>query len=64
MIEHFENIAMKHGFYLNLDWIHTKQTIPYLKYCHTIVSIGRIKWIPDGKKLVKIIVAGINLCRI
>jgi len=28
------------------DWMHTQQAIPYLKYCKTIISVGRIKWIP------------------
>lgn len=30
------------------DWMHTKQAIPYLSYCKKIVSIGRVKWIPDS----------------
>lgn len=31
------------------DWMHTKQAIPYLGRCQKIVSIGRVKWIPDSK---------------
>ena len=31
------------------DWMHTKQAAPYLKYCHTIISVGRCKWIPGSK---------------
>lgn len=31
------------------DWCHTKQASPYLEVCHTIVSIGRVKWIADSK---------------
>lgn len=31
------------------DWMHTKQAIPYLKRCEKIVSVGRVKWIPDSK---------------
>ena len=27
------------------DWMHTKQAAPYLKYCHKIISVGRVKWI-------------------
>jgi hypothetical protein len=27
------------------DWMHTKQSIPYMQYCHKVVSIGRVKWI-------------------
>lgn len=31
------------------DWMHTKQAAPYLPYCSMIVSVGRVKWIPDSK---------------
>lgn len=31
------------------DWMHTKQAAPYLPYCSHIVSVGRVKWIPDSK---------------
>jgi hypothetical protein len=31
------------------SWMHTRQAIPYLPYCAKIVSIGRVKWIPDSK---------------
>jgi hypothetical protein len=30
------------------DWMHTQQAIPYLQYCKTIISVGRLKWIPDS----------------
>lgn len=29
------------------DWMHTRQAAPYLKYCKTIISVGRLLWIPD-----------------
>lgn len=31
------------------DWAHTKQSAPFLDQCSHIVSIGRLKWIPDTK---------------
>jgi hypothetical protein len=31
------------------DWMHTKQSSELIKYCHKIVSVGRVKWIPDSK---------------
>ena len=31
------------------DWMHTKQAAPYLPFCHAIVAIGRLKWIPGTK---------------
>lgn len=30
------------------DWMHTRQAAPYLPYCRKIVSVGRVKWIPDS----------------
>lgn len=31
------------------DWMHTRQSAPYLWRLRTVVSVGRIKWIPDSK---------------
>ena len=31
------------------DWIHTKQSVPYLTRLKKVVSIGRVKWIEDSK---------------
>lgn len=31
------------------DWMHTKQSSDYMKYCAMVVSVGRVKWIPDSK---------------
>jgi len=31
------------------DWMHTKQAAPFLPWLHKIVSVGRVKWIPDSK---------------
>jgi len=31
------------------DWMHTKQSADLMKYCSKIVSVGRLKWIPDSK---------------
>jgi len=30
------------------DWMHTRQSAPYLPFCRKIVSVGRVKWIPDS----------------
>lgn len=47
MIEHFS--AMRPTWLLfDADWAHTKQAEPYLKWCRKIVSVGRVKWIPDS----------------
>lgn len=38
---------------LDSDWVHTKRSVPYLPRLRTIISIGRVRWIPgspyDGK---------------
>ena len=31
------------------DWMHTKQAANFIGYCGAIVSVGRVKWIPDSK---------------
>ena len=35
------------------DWIHTKQSVPYMGMLKKIVSIGRVKWIEDSKSVGK-----------
>lgn len=48
MIDHFKKLRCT-WLLFDADWMHTKQAIPYLKYCSKIVSVGRVKWIPDSK---------------
>ena len=48
MIESLSNIAPTILLF-DADWMHTKQSIPYLPRLKSIISIGRIKWIPDSK---------------
>jgi hypothetical protein len=33
---------------IDADWIHTRQSIPYESRLRTIVSVGRVRWIPDS----------------
>jgi len=48
MIEHFS--AMRPTWLLfDADWVHTRQSAPFQPYLRKIVSIGRVKWIPDSK---------------
>lgn len=30
------------------DWMHTRQSAPFMPYLHKIVSVGHVKWIPDS----------------
>ena len=36
-------------FLLDADWMHTKQSAPYMQLCRKIVSVGRVKWVPNSK---------------
>ena len=48
MIDHF---ALQSPTWLlfDADWCHTKQSQPYMDWLVKIVSVGRLKWIPDSK---------------
>lgn len=48
MIMAFKDIALT-WLLFDADWMHTKQSKPYMQYCRMIVSVGRIKWIADSK---------------
>jgi len=48
MIERFREVGKGAWLLFDADWMHTKQAIPYLPYVSKIVSIGRVKWIPDS----------------
>ena len=43
MIEHLSK-QKPTWLLFDADRMHTKQSIPYLRYLHKIVSVGRIKW--------------------
>ncbi|WP_434286276.1 class I SAM-dependent methyltransferase [Celeribacter sp. SCSIO 80788] len=48
MIEHFS--AMRPTWLLfDADWMHTKQSAPFMPLLRKVVSVGRVKWIPDSK---------------
>lgn len=48
MIEHFRKLNDT-WLLFDADWMHTKQSAQYIKHCKKIISIGRVKWIPDSK---------------
>ncbi len=31
------------------DWMHTRQSSPFMNRLRKVVSVGRVKWIPDSK---------------
>ena len=47
-IEHWR-VQMPTWFLFDADWVHTRQSAPFMPYCHAIVSVGRLKWIEDSK---------------
>jgi hypothetical protein len=47
LILHLSNMAPT-WLLADADWMHTRQSAPYMKRCHMIVSVGRVKWIKDS----------------
>lgn len=45
-----EHLSDQHPTWLlfDADWMHTKQSAELMKRCRTIISVGRVKWIPDS----------------
>ena len=46
-----ENLSAQHWTWLlfDADWMHTRQANGLWQRCSLIISIGRLKWIPDSK---------------
>lgn len=43
-----EFLSAQHPTWLlfDADWMHTRQSVPYMQWCKRIVSVGRLIWIP------------------
>lgn len=48
MIAHFSAIRPT-WLLFDADWVHTKQSAPFMPWLRKVVSVGRVKWIPDSK---------------
>ena len=48
MIAHF-SAKLPTWLLFDADWMHTKQSAPYMPWLRRVVSVGRVKWIPDSK---------------
>ena len=48
LIDHLTGIAPA-WLLIDADWMHTRQSANYMKMCSTVISVGRVKWIPDSK---------------
>lgn len=44
---------MECWFLFDADWAHTKQSSELIKRCSRIVSVGRVKWMPDSSHVGK-----------
>ena len=44
------HLCVQHPTWLlfDADWIHTRQSAPYLRFLRKVVSVGRVKWIADS----------------
>lgn len=47
IIEHLSKQAPT-WLLFDADWMHTRQSAPFMPYLRKIVSVGRVKWIPDS----------------
>jgi hypothetical protein len=45
-----EHLSADHPTWLlfDADWIHTRQSAPFMPLLRKVVSVGRVKWIPDS----------------
>jgi len=48
MIEHFSQLRPT-WLLFDADWMHTRQSAELMRLCKKVVSVGRVKWIPDSK---------------
>lgn len=48
IIENLSDVAPT-WLLFDADWMHTKQSHSYLDRLCSVVSVGRVKWIPDSK---------------
>lgn len=49
IIDHLVSNSQGAWLLFDADWMHTKQSAAYMKHCRRVVSVGRVKWIPDSK---------------
>lgn len=48
MIRHFAH-QRPTWLLFDADWMYTRQSAPYMPMLRKVVSVGRVKWIPDSK---------------
>ena len=48
MIRHFSRMRPT-WLLFDADWVHTRQAVSFLPLLRRVVSVGRVKWIPDSK---------------
>ena len=53
LISHLLTIGQSCWLLFDSDWVHTQQSIPFLPQLKKIVSVGRVKWIPNSPSVGK-----------
>lgn len=48
MIKRFSDLTPT-WLLFDADWMHTRQSAPFMSRLRKVVSVGRVKWIPDSK---------------
>ena len=51
ILDHLVQFGIQTWLLIDVDWAHTKQSVPYLRWCSTIVPVGRVKWIPNSESV-------------
>ena len=47
MIEAFRQVDGGCWLVFDANWMHTKQSIPYMPHCSKIITVGRVRWIGE-----------------
>lgn len=53
LIRHFMQAAPYAWLLFDSDWAHTKQAAELIRHCTDIVTVGRLRWIPNSKHYAK-----------
>jgi hypothetical protein len=49
LILHLRELGIPAWLLCDANWMFTQQAAPFLRYCETIITVGRVVWIPGTK---------------
>lgn len=49
MIEHFRKLGVDVWLLFDAGWAYSERAAPYMKYCHKIIALPRLRWFKDTK---------------